>query len=482
MDKLKLFIGGSWIDSEKTEYFEAFSPSTGEVIAEVTKGTRGDAQKAIKEARVASETFRKWGVWERAELLQNIANVVEDKQEELAHYLTLDQGKPFHTEAKREVDSVIRTFRETAEQIKWLESSVIPVKAPNKRVFTYYNPKGVYAVITPWNYPYMMPTEFIAPGLAAGNTIIWVPAPSTSVTAVKLMECFAEAGVPDGVINLITGMGNVVGDEIVSNEGTDAIAFCGSTVTGNIIAQRGAGKPLLIELGGNGPTIVFEDANIDQVAESIAKASFTNAGQICSATERIFVHESVHDLLAEKLTNIANNIVVGDPFKESTMMGPLNNEVVFAKNIEHANDSKEKGATFLLGGNKVDDVESGLYFMPTVVTNVTKDSLYYTEETFGPIAPLFTFSTTEELLEMFKENKWGLTASIFTNQINRAFTLAEEIPSGLVNINDNSDYWEPHIPFGGVSGKSSGIGRVGGKSAILEMSDVRTITIDVNDE
>lgn len=482
MDKLKMYIGESWLESENSEYFETENPATGKVIAKVSKGTRNDAKKAIKEARIAFEKYRKKSVWERSELLQNIAHVVEKNKEELAYYLTLDQGKPFHTEAKREVDSVIRTFRETAEQIKWLESSVIPVKDPNKKVFTFYKPRGVYGVITPWNYPYMMPTEFIAPGLAAGNTIVWVPAPSTSVTAVKLMECFIEAGVPPGVINLVTGMGKIVGDEVVSNEGTDAIAFCGSTVTGNIIAERGAGKPLLIELGGNGPTIVFEDANLDQAAEAIAKACFTNAGQICSATERIFVHESVHDILAEKLTNIAKNIVVGDPFNEQTMMGPLNNESVYAKNIEHANDSRENGATFLFGGTRVDEKEEGYYFMPTVVTHVKKDSLYYQEETFGPIAPLFTFKNTDELLEMFKENKWGLSAAIFTNQISRAFTLAEEVPAGLININDNSDYWEPHLPFGGASGKSSGIGRVGGKSAILEMSDLRTITIDVRSE
>lgn len=479
MEKLKLFIGDTWTKSDIGEYFPAYSPSSGKVIAQVSKGTREDAKLAIKEANIALKNFRKWSVWERAALLQKIAEVVESRKEDLAYFLTLDQGKPLYSEAVKEVESVIRTFSETAEQIKWLETSVIPVKDPRKRVYSSLTPKGVYAVITPWNYPYMVPTEFIAPGLAAGNTMVWVPAPTTSVTAVKLMECFIEAGVPKGVINLITGMGDTIGDEIVINKHTDAIAFCGSTKTGNIIAGRGAGKPLLLELGGNGPTIVCEDTDIDYAAESIAKACFTNAGQICSATERILVHKNIHDDLAEKITSYAKNIVLGDPFKSDTTMGPLNNQQVLEKNIAHAEDGKDKGSTFLIGGEKADNLAAGFFFKPTVITDMKKDSLYYLEETFGPVAPIISFSSNEELVEMVHQNNWGLTASIFTNHLNDALTLAEEIPTGLVNINDNSDYWEPHIPFGGASGKSSGIGRVGGKHAILEMSDLKTISINL---
>lgn len=480
METCKLWIGGEWVDALSGKHFQAISPSTEQPIALIAEGSREDAQRAITAARQASESFREWSIWDRAALLQRIAAVIEKRKEELAHTLTLDQGKPYHHEAIREVESVIRAFSETGEMVKWLESPFTPTKDPYKRVYSFYQPKGVYAVITPWNYPYMVPTEFIAPGLAAGNTMVWVPAPTTSLCAVKLAECFEEAEVPAGVINLVTGMGNVVGDEIVANPQTDAIAFCGSTATGKTIAERGAGKPLLLELGGNGPTIVLKDAELDHAIPSIANACFYNAGQICSATERILVDASIHDEVAERLTEQAKQIVVGDPFDEKSTMGPLNNHPVVEKNVQHALDSEKRGATFLTGGKRAEHLGSSLFFEPTVVTNVHLDSLYNTDETFGPVAPIIAFQSEEEMLNIALQNHWGLAAAIYTTQIKKAITLAEKLPTGLVNINDNSNYWEHHLPFGGVAGRNSGIGRVGGRNAIIEMSDLKTISIDLH--
>ncbi|WP_257350711.1 aldehyde dehydrogenase family protein [Pseudalkalibacillus decolorationis] len=480
MEKLKMFVGGKWKEAEGDKHFLAFSPSTGEEIAQVAEGSREDARQALQEARKASEEFRKWSVWDRASLLQRISIVVEQRKEVLAHALTLDQGKPYYTEAIQEVESVVRTFSETAEQIKWIETSSTATKDPYKRVYSFLQPKGVYAVITPWNFPLMVPTEFIAPGLGAGNTIVWVPAPTTTVCSVKFAECFEEAGVPKGVINLVTGMGNVVGDEIVSSPYSDAIAFCGSSATGKLIAERGAGKPLLLELGGNGPTVVLKDADLDYAAQSIAKGCFTNAGQICSATERILVQKNVHDALVEKLTMYAKQVVLGDPFDTKTTMGPLNNYPVIKKNEQHVADSQKRGSTFLVGGKRATHLSNDLFFEPTVIIDVKQDSLYNLDETFGPVAPVMSFSTQEELLKITHQNKWGLASAIYTNHLKEAISLAEKMPTGLVNINENSNYWEPHIPFGGVAGKSSGIGRVGGKYAIQEMSDLKTISIDLH--
>ena len=321
MESCKLWMGGEWVDTQSEKYFLAINPSTEQEIARIAEGSREDAQRAIAAAREAAETFREWSIWDRAALLQRIASVIEKRKEALAHTLTLDQGKPYHSEAMREVESVIRAFAETGEMIKWLESPFTPTKDPYKRVYSFYQPKGVYAVITPWNFPYMVPTEFIAPGLAAGNTMVWNPVPTTSLCAVKLAECFEEAEVPAGVINLITGRGEVVGDEIVAHPQTDAIAFCGSSATGQTIAQRGAGKPLLLELGGNEPTINSKDADLDHAIPSIANGCFANAGQICSATERILVDQSIHDEVAERLVEQAKQIVLGDPFDVHTTMG-----------------------------------------------------------------------------------------------------------------------------------------------------------------
>ena len=477
--KYKMYINGKWVESLEGKYFDAYSPSTGNIIAKIAEGTRDDAKLAIQAARSATSTFAAKSVWERSELLKAISMVIERRKEELAYELTLDQGKPYYSEALAEVSAMAKTFLEAAEQIKWLETSFIPVEDKNKRVFSIRQPRGVYAIVTPWNFPYMIPTEYLSAGLAAGNTIVWVPAPTTSLCAVKLMECLEEAGVPKGVVNLVTGMGPVVGDEIVSNPGTDAIGFTGSSATGRLIAARGAGKPMLLELGGNGPTIVLKDADVDQAAKSIAAGCFFNAGQVCSSTERILVHKEIHDVFVEKLVAHAKEVVLGDPFDQRTTMGPLNNYQVAEKNDQHARDAIDKGATILVGGKRATHLKSNLFFEPTVIIDIKEDCLYNKEETFGPVAPVLSFSSNEEALEIAHRNKWGLVSSVFTMNMKEAIYFAERLRTGIVNINDNSNYWEPHIPFGGASGKSSGIGRLGGKHSIMEMSDLKTICLDI---
>ncbi|RNB87137.1 aldehyde dehydrogenase [Brevibacillus fluminis] len=480
MEAYKLYIDGKWVEPLAGAYFDTFSPATGELIAKVAEGTRDDAQVAIEAARRGFERISSMSVWERSRLLASIASVIEKRKEELAHTLTLDQGKPYLTEALSEVEGTITAFLEAAEQMKCLETSVISVEDSSKRVFTIRQPKGVYAIITPWNFPYTVPAEYIAYGLAAGNAIVWAPAPSTSVCAVKLAECLDEAGVPKGVVNLVTGQGAVVGDEIVAHPGTDAIGFTGSTATGNQIAVRGAGKPLLLELGGNGPTIVLEDADLDRAAQSIAMGCFLNAGQVCTATELILVHENVHDELVKRLLKYAKEVVLGDPFDSRTTMGPLNNELVVQKNEQHAQDCLQKGAQILIGGRRAPNMASNLFFEPTVIVGVTEECLYSLEETFGPVAPVMSFSTNEEALELAAKNKWGLVSSVFTANLKDAFYFAEQLKAGVVTINSGScEAGGSNIPFGGVAGKQSGIGKIGGKYALYEMTDLKAISIDV---
>lgn len=475
-----MYIDGQWVEALEGRYFDTHNPTTQEVIAKIPEGSREDARRAIKSARKALTTISSMSVWERSKLLQSIVSVLESKKEELARTLSIDQGKPYYSEALGEIGATINCFVAAAEQIKYLETPVFPVEDKNKRVLSILQPKGVYAVITPWNFPFMIPAEYLAPGLAAGNSIVWVPAPTTSVCAIKLMECLEEAGVPEGVVNLVTGVGSVVGDEIVSNPGTDAVGFTGSTVTGNKIASRAAGKPLLLEMGGNGPTIVLRDADLDKAAHSIAGGCFFNAGQVCSATERLLVHRDVHDELVEKLVNYAKEVRLGDPLDKNTTMGPLNNEKVAEKNKLHAEDSVNKGAKILIGGSNPSNLGSSLFFEPTVIVDVTEDCLYHSEETFGPVAPVMSFETNEEVLAIADNNPWGLVSSVFTNNINEALFFAEKLRSGSVIINDNSNYWEVHLPFGGASGKASGIGKIGGKYSIQEMSDLKTIAIDIS--
>ena len=478
--RYRMYIDGQWVDGETGETFQSFNPATGQTIAELPRGTRNDAARAIAAARKGSRIISRMSVWDRSRLCLKIADVMEKRADELARTLAEEQGKPYHTEAKAEVQTAIAGFREAAELVKWLETSFIPVEDPNKRVFTIRQPRGVYAVVTPWNFPINIPVEYLAPGIASGNAIVWVPAPTTSVCAVKLMECLEEAGVPAGVVNLVTGEGPVVGDEIVSNPGTDAVGFTGSSATGRRIAERAAGKPLLLELGGNGPTIIFEDADLEAAAEAVAVGCFFNAGQTCSATEKILVHESVADAVAELLAAKAKQIKVGDPFDPQVTMGPLNNEPTAAKMDRHVQDAIDRGAKLLAGGSRLAELGSPLFYAPTVMAGVPSDSAFSMEESFGPVAPLISFRTEEEALQLADQGDLGLVSSVWTKQMGRAFRCAEAIKTGIVNINEASTYWELHIPFGGASGKRSGIGRLGGKYTLMEMTDLKTISFDIS--
>lgn len=270
--------------------------------------------------------------------------MLEVRKEALARALSEDQGKPYHSEALFEISKAADGFRDAAEHVKWLEGATIPVEDPNKRVFSIRQPRGVYAVVTPWNFPINIPVEYLAPGLAAGNAIVWVPAPTTSVCAVRLVECLEEAGVPRGVVNLVTGFGPIVGDAIVTHPDTDAVGFTGSAATGMTIAQRAAGKPLLLEMGGNGPVIVLDDADLDAAMRATASGCFVNAGQVCSSSERILVSERVYDDFAERMTRAAGDVRLGDPLDATTTMGPLNNTDVARKVKRHVEDGVERGA------------------------------------------------------------------------------------------------------------------------------------------
>lgn len=473
----RMFIDGEWVNSESGETRSATNPATGDSIGTVPAGTREDARRAIRAANNSTDELAFMTEFERADLCQELGEAIEANSDFLARWLTIDQGKP-PDEAEVEVEFCAQEFYNAAGDIKRLETDVIPTEDPNKRTYTIRQPHGVVGTVTPWNYPLNIPAEYLAPGLAAGNALVWVPAPSTSVIAVKLMEVFEETSLPAGALNLVIGDGPVVGDEVVRNDGTDAIGFTGSPETGELISEAAGTKPTLLEMGGNGPVIVLDDADLEAAVEATATGCFTNAGQICSASERVLVHEAVHDEFLERMTTIADDINLGNPMDDGADMGPLNNADVKEKMDRHVADAVEQGATLVRGGSSAPDLPTDLYYEPTVLDDVTPEMVVNHEESFGPIAPIITFSDYDEALDIANGIDLGLTSSVFTSNIELAEYFIRRLETGIVNVNDSSTYWELHLPFGGYSGKRSGRGRLGGRHTIEQLSQLKTVSVD----
>src|SRR5215831_14354924 len=335
-----MYVGGSWVESESGRRMEATSPATGETIGSVPEATRDDAGRAIAAANAAAREWAARSAFERAAAMERVAAIIEERRDELARALTLDQGKPLRTEAFAEVDELVEYWRMAAGDVRRLEGLMPPSVDAAKRVLAYRVPRGVVGVITAWNWPYTMAAEVVAPALASGNSVVWGPASSTSVCSVKLAQCVVDAELPAGVFNLVTGPGAVVGDEIAVNAGTHAIGFVGSVATGYRVAERAAGKALLLEMGGNGPLVVLDDADLDAAVNATLTAAFLCAGQSCTAGERFVVHEDVHDDYVDRLiAAVEREIRLGDPFAEQTTMGPLNNEGTAAKMDDHVGDA-----------------------------------------------------------------------------------------------------------------------------------------------
>jgi acyl-CoA reductase-like NAD-dependent aldehyde dehydrogenase len=476
----RMFIGGAWVESESGERLEATSPATGESLGTVPSGTREDAQRAIDAANGAWREWAAMSAFERAAAMERIAEAVAERRDDLAHTLTLDQGKPLQAEAYDEVAELEEYWHMAAADARRLEGSMPASVDAGKRVLVYRVPKGVVGVITPWNWPYTMPAEVIAPALAAGNAVVWVPAPTTSICAVKLAECIAAAELPAGVFNMVTGHGAVVGDEIAGNPGTHAIGFVGSITTGYKVAERAAGKSLLLEMGGNGPVVVLEDADLDKAVAATLVASFLCAGQSCTAGERFLVHEKIHDEYLDRLAAaMAKDVRLGDPFADQTTMGPLNNEPVAEKMDRHIGDAVGRGAAVVAGGSRANGYPTTLYYEPTILDRVSHEMEVSTEETFGPIVPISTIKGEEEALALIDASPYGLLTSVFTQDLRRGLRFAEAARAGWVNVNESSNYWESHLPFGGRSGSRSGIGRVGGRHPFETFTEAKTVIVEL---
>jgi succinate-semialdehyde dehydrogenase/glutarate-semialdehyde dehydrogenase len=476
-------IAGAWRDASSGSRFPVKSPVTGEILAEVPSCDRKDVDAAVAAAAGAWETMRLVPVYDRAALVLRMAELIRERAEAIAGVLTMEQGKPYETESLPEVLETALNFQLAAEDIVRLETPIVPMRDPAKRVITMREPYGVMAVVTPWNFPTVIPSEYLGPGLAAGNTIVMKPASTTPLSMIMVGRCIQEAlselGYPESAFSILTGPGGVIGDYLVGHPGVDLVGFTGETVTGEAICAKAGIKMTLMELGGNGPQIVCADANLKEAAKAAALGCFFNAGQVCCATERILVEEGVHDDFMAELLKAAEDWKLGDPRKSGTTMGPLNNEPTALKTLQHLDDAKEKGATIVSGGARESGNPTELYFQPTVIDGVTPEMLLNREETFGPVAPVLTYASDDEAVSIANGTGYGLQMAVFTSSIKKAFYFIERLRTGNVVINDSTDYWEASEPFGGGGGTKSGHGRLGGRFTLDDVTHLKTVAIDI---
>ena len=456
---------------------DVVSPVTGELIGSVPVPRQDDIDAAVDAARAAGQQWARVNVWERAAICHSIGDGLTARREPLARLQTLEQGKPLQ-ESLADVDEAATLFHLHAEDAVRLTGETIPSTSSNKRMFTFYRPIGTWAIITPWNFPLLMFAEFVAPGLATGNSHVVKPPAHTAFTVLQAMQVLRAAGVPDGLVNVLPGEGPT-GQALVQHPGVDAIGFIGSSATGAKIQSVAGLKRSIMECSGNGPLIVLSDSDVEAAAKAAVYGAYLCSGQVCCATERVLVDRAVHDTFLEAVLSEADAVRLGDPFDEQTTLGPLNNESVAAKMDRHVADGEARGAKVLRGGRRQPGHPTDLYYEFTVADQVPVDSLLATEESFGPVVPIITAEGDDDLLRIANLDRLGLQAAVFTRDIGRAYRFVEELAVGQVVVNDSTCWWDVNMPFGGAGGRSTGWGRIGGKHTLLGMTDLRTAAISL---
>lgn len=476
----RMLIDGEWVDAASGETFDTVYPGTGEVIARVAAAGKEDVDRAVQAARRAFEegAYHTMNGADRGRLLWKIADLMEANIEELAELETLDNGKPLIESLKVDLPQSIACFRYYAGWAgKTTGETVEPNARANAFAYTLREAIGVCGQIIPWNFPIQMAAWKIAPALACGNTIVIKPAEQTSVSLLRLGELMLEAGLPKGVVNIITGLGEVTGAALVDHPGVDKIAFTGSVEVGKLIMRNAAGtlKKVTLELGGKSPNVVFADSNLELAARVALSGIFFNQGQMCTAGSRILIEEGVRDQFMDVLAARAAKMVVGDPLDPKTRMGSLVSEEQMNRVLGYIDKGKAEGATLLAGGNRVGD--TGYFVTPTVFDNVANQMTIAQEEIFGPVASVITFKDPADALAIANESRFGLAAAVWTNDLKKALTFARGVKAGTVWIN-TYNMTDNALPFGGY--KESGIGRELGAAALDMYTQTKTVWVDLN--
>lgn len=467
------YIDGSWENADDGKTIDVSNPATGEKLGTVPKMGTNETRRAIVAANAAFPGWRAKTARERATVLRRLYDLMMGNQEDLAMLMTLEQGKPL-AESRGEIAYAASFIEWFAEEGKRIYGDTIPQHQSDKRIVVLKEPIGVVAAITPWNFPSAMITRKAGPALASGCTVVLKPATYTPYSALALAELAARAGVPKGVFNVVTGSAGGIGNELTSNPLVRKLTFTGSTEIGKLLMRQCAGtvKKMSLELGGNAPFIVFDDADLDAAVTGAIASKYRNSGQTCVCTNRLLVQEGVYDAFALKLSRAVEELQVGNGMTEGTQQGPLIDPAAVAKVEEHIADALGKGARIVTGGKR--HALGGTFFQPTILADVTHDMAVAREETFGPLAPLFRFSTEEEAIRMANDTEFGLAAYFYTRDLARTWRVSEGLEYGIVGINTGIISTEV-APFGGV--KESGVGREGSRYGIEDFLEIKYLCI-----
>ncbi|WP_375220856.1 NAD-dependent succinate-semialdehyde dehydrogenase [Symbiobacterium thermophilum] len=474
----RMYIEGEWREAVSGRRFEVTNPATGEVIATVPDAGREDARAAIEAAHAAFGEWSSLPAHVRARYMRRLYDLIVQNVDRLARVLTEENGKPL-AEAKGEVFNGAEYLNWYAEETRRIYGETIPSSSRRTRIWVLRQPVGVVGAITPWNFPSSMVTRKIAPALAAGCTVVLKPAEQTPLSALLIAELIHEAGLPAGVVNVVTTLDPAaVGQEFLENRLVRKISFTGSTEVGKHLMQGAAAqmKRVSMELGGNAPFIVFEDADLDAAVQGVVISKFRNAGQTCICANRIYVQESIAPAFTERLVEAVRGLRVGHGLEEGINVGPLIDEAAYVKVEGHVSDARGKGARVLTGGHRLTGpgFDRGFFYAPTLLDQVSDEMRIVHEETFGPVAPILTFRTEEEVIRRANDTNYGLAAYIFTRNLGRTVRVSEALEYGMVAVND-SLLAVPQAPFGGV--KESGLGREGGHHGLDDYLEYKYLSV-----
>jgi len=467
--KQRCYIDGQWVDADDGATLDVTNPSTGAVLGTIPKMGSGETRRAIDAAGAALPGWSAKTARERTAVLRRWFNLILENQEQLARIMTAEQGKPF-SEAMGEIIYGASFVEWFAEEGKRVYGDTIPAATADKRIVVIKQPIGVVGAITPWNFPNAMITRKCSPALAAGCTVVIKPAELTPYSAFALAELAERAGFPKGVLNIVTGVAEDIGGEMTANPIVRKVTFTGSTRVGKILMRQCADtvKKVSMELGGNAPFIVFDDADLDAALEGAMASKYRNTGQTCVCANRLLVQSGVYDAFSKKLAEAVANLKVSDGFDEGAEQGPLINMAAVEKVEAHIKDAVGKGAKVMLGGQRHE--LGSTFFQPTILTDVTTDMLCAREETFGPLAPLFRFETEEQAVQMANDTEFGLAAYFYARDIGRVWRVSEALEYGIVGINEGIISTEV-APFGGI--KESGVGREGSKYGLEDFLEIK---------